>query len=369
MVEKIRAILAATTILMSIMLFYGWGSLQDILLMALALSPILVLTILMFYKKIKFPRRIDEQLVSLTLHMYVVSLGEVSPGDLVRIVAETRDYRYYSRIFARILDLAKRFGYGFIRATAKIAAATKPPLRDVLVRCQHVFSSISPRSYLEIEASMMMEEHSGYYERAVKAIEVFGGIYSALQSIAIFILMVVVLMVIFTNAPGAVYYAYALTPLMLIVMLIAFKVTAPMERLVYIDGYVRPRLYRVFRFSIIALPACTLISFIVGLSASIPFMFASIGLGALAPGLIAYLFERIVYKIDENYPTLIKSLGESMSSTSNLKSALYYALYLKLGPLKRLIKRAYARFKVGVRNEEVMRLFSAEAASYKIYPN
>ncbi|MEM2648838.1 MAG: hypothetical protein QXF59_06300 [Candidatus Bathyarchaeia archaeon] len=60
-------------------------------------------------------------------------------------------------------------------------------------------------------------------------------------------------------------------------------------------------------------------------------MLAFAGLGALIPGLMAYLLERSVYKNDENYPTLIKSLGESISSTSSLKSALHYVLYLEIG--------------------------------------
>lgn len=347
--------------------FYGmWGQ-QNILLIALALSPVLMLAMLLLYKRVKIPGKIDERLVSLILHMYVVSLGEASPDDLIRLIAETKDYGYYSGIFARIRDLAKKFGYGFTKATAKVAAMTKPPLKDILVRCQQVFSSVNPRSYLEIETSMIMEEYSGYYERSVKIMEIFGGIYTTFQSIAIFVLMVVVLMVVFANAPNMIFYAYALAPLMLMVMLIAFKVTAPKERFAYIDGEMRLKTYRMFRVLLLMFPAFALMSFIIGLNVGMPIALALTGLGALAPGLAAYLFERSIHKIDENYPTLIKSLGENISSTSSLKSALYHVLHLELGPLKRLVKRAYSRLKIGVGNEKVMRLFSAEAASYRVY--
>ncbi|MEM1515019.1 MAG: hypothetical protein QXH24_03090 [Candidatus Bathyarchaeia archaeon] len=74
-----------------------------------------------------------------------------------------------------------------------------------------------------------------------------------------------------------------------------------------------------------------------------------------------------INKIDENYPTLVKSLGENISSTSSLKSALYHVLHLELWPLKRIVKKAYSRLKIGAGNEKVMNLFSAEATSYRIY--
>ncbi|MEM0049883.1 MAG: hypothetical protein QXW39_05055 [Candidatus Bathyarchaeia archaeon] len=350
--------------------FYYGISQQNILFIALALSPILIFAVLMLFKRAKVPRRIDEQLVSLILHMYVISLGEAGADEIVRAVAETEDYGYYSKVFLRIRSLAKKFGYGFTKATAKVAAMTKPPLRDVLVRCQQFFSSMSPRSYLELENSMIMEEYSGYYERAVKTIEIFGGIYSALQSIVVFILMVVVLMVVFTNAPTIIYYVYGLTPLMLIVMLLAFKFTAPREKLVYIDREIKPKLYKIFRLSLAVVFICIayiLAQSIGGSGINVPLTLTLAGLGILMPGSIAYLFERSVYKIDENYPTLIKSLGENISSTSSLKSALYYILYLEIGPLKKLVKRVYSRLKVGISNERAMRLLSAETASYKVY--
>jgi archaellum biogenesis protein FlaJ (TadC family) len=91
------------------------------------------------------------------------------------------------------------------------------------------------------------------------------------------------------------------------------------------------------------------------------------GIAFLVPGFFAYKLETFVTKVDENYPTLIKGLGESMASSSSLQGALSYVLYLELGRLKNLIKRAFARVKLGVDNTKTLSLLSSETASHNVY--
>lgn len=369
--DKIPKVILSAAVVFALSIFalslYSRGDLLSFLLMGLAASTILVFLAYIYYGRIRIPKRMDELLVSLLLHMHVISLGEVGPDDLIDVIAETEDYGYYSRIFSRIRDVARKFGYGFTKATAKVAAMTKPPFKDVLVRCEQIFSSLDPKGYLELESSTMFEEYSGYYERAIKAMETFGGVYSTFQSVSVFIIMIVVLLVVFTNSPDVIYYAYAITPLTLIAMLVAFISLAPKEKFAYIDRNDPPRLYRLFRASLPLTIACIMPAFIFGSYLGAPYGLIVAGVGSLIPGLIAYRFERLIYKIDENYPTLIKSLGENMASASSLKSALYYVLYLELGPLKNLLKRAYARLELGISNEKTLSLLSAEAASHRVY--
>ncbi|MBS7607010.1 MAG: hypothetical protein QW502_02425 [Candidatus Bathyarchaeia archaeon] len=369
--DKIPKVILSAALVISLLflafLLYNKGDLLSLLLMGFAASAAVVFIVYVYYGRVKIPRRIDELLVSLLIHMHVISLGEVGPDDLVKVIAETEDYGYYSKIFDRIRDVARKFGYGFTKATAKVAAMTKPPFKDVLVRCEQIFSSLDPKGYLELESSTMFEEYSGYYERALKAMETFGGVYSTFQSVSVFIIMIVVLLVVFTGNTDVVYYAYVVTPLTLMAMLVAFISLVPKEKFTYIDKSDPPKLYRLFRAAISIPFACIMPAFIFGSYFGIPYGFAVVGLGVLLPGLIAYRFERLIYKIDENYPTLIKSLGENMASASSLKSALYYVLYLELGPLKKLLKRAYARLELGISNEKTMSLLSAEAASHRVY--
>ena len=82
---------------------------------------------LLFFIRKRIPTKIDEQLVSLLLHMYAISHGEITPDDLVKTIAETKDYGYYSEIFSKIRKLAKEYGYGVTKATSEMANTTKPP--------------------------------------------------------------------------------------------------------------------------------------------------------------------------------------------------------------------------------------------------
>lgn len=203
-------------------------------------------------------------------------------------------------------------------------------------------------------------------KRALKAMETFGGVYSMFQSVSVFIIMIVVLLVVFTGNPDVAYYAYAVTPLTLMAMLVAFISLVPKEKFAYIDKSDPPKLYRLFK-AVVSIPfACIMPAFIFSSYFGIPYGFAVIGLGALLSGLIAYRFERLIYKIDENYPTLIKSLGENRASASSEKRSILCSLS-RTWALKKLLKRAYARLELGISNEKTMSLLSAEAASHRVY--
>jgi len=74
-----------------------------------------------------------------------------------------------------------------------------------------------------------------------------------------------------------------------------------------------------------------------------------------------------VTAVDENYPTFIKALGENIASTSDLKAALEYVLYMELGPLRDLVSKASARLKLGISSETAFSLLASEASSHRIY--
>jgi archaellum biogenesis protein FlaJ (TadC family) len=325
------------------------------------------ITFLLFFIKKKIPTKIDEQLVSLVLHMYCISHGEITPDDLVQAIAETKDYGYYSQVFSRIRELAKEYGYGVTKATSEMAKTTKPPFKDVLIRCQQAFSSIRPKSYLELESSTMTEEYSGYYERAIKSIDMLGGVYSTLSSVSVFIIMILDILVVFTNAPEMVYFGYIVAAILLIAMYLGLRTAVPKDVLIHIDKNMPPKMYTRFRVALPIALACIVPAVLVGMIFGYPYGFLVCGLAFLLPGFFAYNFEKFVIKVNENYPTLIKGLGENMSSSSSLQNALSYVLYLELGRLKDLLRRAYARVKIGVDNAKTLSLLSSEAASHSVY--
>jgi archaellum biogenesis protein FlaJ (TadC family) len=330
-----------------------------------ALAGAVIFMLYMIRKKI--PAKIDEQLVSLLLHMYSLSQGQISPDDLVKRIAETKDYGYYSEIFSKIRQLAKEYGYGITKATAEMANQTKPPFKDILIRCQQAFSSPNPKGYLELEATTMIEEYSGYYERAIKSIEMLGGVYSTFSSVSTFIIMILDIIIVFTNEPSMVYFGYFIASAVLLVMYFGVRSVVPKDVLVHIDKQLQPKMYTRFKLVLPISLACIVPAVLVSIIFGVPYGFLLMGLALLPPGFLAYKFETYVTKINENYPTLIKGLGENMAASSSLQNALSYVLYLELGHLKNLLRRAFARVKIGVDNARTLSLLSSEAASHTVY--
>ncbi|MCS7120360.1 MAG: hypothetical protein RMJ07_01650 [Nitrososphaerota archaeon] len=320
-----------------------------------------------YYMREKPPTKIDEKLVTFLLHMYAVSHGQVDAEDLVNVVADNPDYGYYSKVFRKIRSLAKDLGYGFTKATAKIAETVKTPLKDILVRCVEVFSTTQPKGYLELEETTMAEEYSGYYQRSIESIRTIGGIFSTIQSVIVFIVMTLDILTIFMADPNVVYYAYGVSAVAILAIYAGLRAVVPGDALIHMDRKNQPALYRNFKLSLPIAAACIAPTIIIARMLGVPFAMLFYGAILVFPGLLANKFEYFVYKIDEHYPTFIKALGENMASTSDMKAALSYVLYMELGPLKALLKKALARARLGLSNEKALAMLSAEAGSHRVH--
>jgi len=336
----------------------------------LVLSMALAIAGLFAYLRRKYlPTKVDYNLITSIFHMYSLSLGETSPADMVRTIADNKEYGFYSDVFQRIRNLAEDMGYGFTKATAQIAEAVKSPLKDILVRCTSAFSSPRPRGYLEIESSTLMEEYSGHYERSIETIKTLGGIFTTFQSVTIFLLMTVALMSVFMIDPNAILFGYIISGISVVLMYVLFRAAAPRESVVYI-GEFPPDSYQGFKWSAIALvPSSGVLAFFIYLSKGPALAYIVFGIGVILPGIFGYRLENFVKKVDKNYPTFLKALGESLASTSDLKAAFSYILYMELGPLKKLSQEALARLKLGLSNTQALETLSSEAASHQAHIN
>jgi len=326
-----------------------------------------VILLLRHASRKRYPRKVDFTLTTVVFHMYGLSLGETSPEDLVRTIAENKEYGFYSKIFQRIRSLAKDFGYGITKATAKVADFVKPPLKDILVRFTNVFSSVEPRGYLEMESSMLIEEYSGYYTRSIETLKTLGGIFTSFQSVTVFLIMTIVILAIFMIDPNAIAFGYIIAASSVIMMYVLFRASSPRENLVYVGKYPH-KLYVSMKWSLIAMGLpLTAFSIMLYFSAGPPFAFMALGLTAIIPGIFGYMLEKHVNNIDRNYPTFLKALGENLASTSDLKAAFSYIKQMELGPFKKLVNEALARLRLGIGHEQTLETLSSEAASYQVH--
>ena len=371
-IKPVLALISASTLIFSV---YSLITGKDLTSIFAALSSSCSLIVMIFLSRLKnktisktaVSGKIDEELVLSILHMYVVSQGDVGPDQLVSSVAKMKEYGYYSRVFSKIREIAKDFGYGFAKAMTHMAELVKAPLKDILIRCTEALSTPEPKEYLELENSTLFEEYSGHYLRSIESIKTLGGVYGTFQSVSVFIVMTLDIMSTFINIPNIVYYSYVISAVAIMVMFLGFKAVIPKEKLVYIDGDNPPRLYRIFKLSMLVALSLAVPAALIGASISPPYGFIIFGASIILPGLLAYRFESFIIMIDNYYPTFIKALCENMASTSSIKSALSYVLHMELGPLKGLVKRALARLMFGIKMEKSIDLLSLESASYHIY--
>ena len=326
------------------------------------------LSVLMaFVGRERVPTKVNLQLVTAILHMHALSMGHVGPEDLVGTIADTEEYGFYSKVFKRIRSLAKKFGYGFTRATAQVAQTVKSPLREMLVRCTTVFSSEEPEGYLEMESSTLMEEYAGHYLRAIESLKMIGGVFTAFQSVLIFMVMTLAIMTVFMVDPNIVVFSYIISAVSLLIMCWMFRTVSPDDKTVHIGKFPPKSYLYVKRSLLVALPISVIAAFLVYRIYGPAFAFITIGLGMLVPGVIAYKFESHVYSIDDHYPTFLKALGENLASTADLKAALSYILYMELGPLKKMVQGALSRLKLGLAHDVALETLSSEAASHQAY--
>lgn len=322
---------------------------------------------LKYMEKKSVRSRIDQALTTVIFHMYSLSLGETTPTDLVKTIAENREYGVYCQVFKKIRNLANDFGYGVTNATGQIAKTVKSPLKDILVRCTNTFSSVEPKGYLEIETNMMMEEYSGYYARTIKTLENLGGVFASFQSITVFLIMTLVIMSVFMIDEAVIPLGYVISIIATVLMYFLFKSSAPTETIVYIGKY-PPKIFKLLKLSFfIIVPASAVLAALTYIQFGAPYAFIISGLGVTVPGVFGYLLERQVAQIDKNYPTFLKALGENLASTSDLKTAFAFILHMELGPLRKLVTSALARIKLDINHRQSLETLSEEAASYHVH--
>jgi len=362
---RLTAILGISAILSSIIPFYFFWQMDLVNGGLTSLLPLLLGTLTYASGRKEKVGKLDKMIVTAVIHMYAVSLGEVGSLDIIDAVASSPEYGKYCRIFKTVKDLAVGFGHGLTKALTSVAKAVKPPLRDVLIRMTEAFSTTTPRDFLELESSTILEEFSGYYTRSLESLKVIGGVFSTFQSISIFIVLTVAILTIFTANEYVIPFAYAVSVIAIVFMVVALKVVAPKETLVYV-GDAPPHAYKLFKATLALVPA----SFVLALAAqSYDLSLALLipGVLMLAPGLLAYKVEKSVLSLDEYYPSFIKALGENLASTLNLRAALEYAAHIQLGPLGKLVRKVIVWLKLGINYEKSLKLMALESGSHLLY--
>ncbi|MEM2184596.1 MAG: hypothetical protein QXD79_05300 [Candidatus Methanomethylicia archaeon] len=355
-------ILIASITPIIILIHYG----NQLLTVIYTIIPASIATITIINRMSKNIGKMDIKLALAITHMYTLSLGQTEPRTLIECISQSDEYKEYRKIFNTILNLAINLAQGLTKAISQVAEMVKPPLKDILIRMVEAFSTTKPRDYLELEHSTIMEEYMSYLNRTIETIRLLGGVYGTFQSVAILIILVTITMSIFLIDPQTIILSYIVSATSTIVILLAIKLVTPRDIMVY-AGKDSPPHQTVRYTAIILIPTSIIIFITIQLTIKISAIaFTSSGLTIAITGYIARKLEKKVAKYDEYYPTLIKTIGENLSTTLNPKSALIYSTHVHLGPLKKHVEHTISWINLGLDIEKSFKLMAEETASHTI---
>jgi len=311
---------------------------------------------------------VDEELLYVVAHMYAVSTGRPPRERLFELGSVSGlGYGEYSAVLTRIATLAKRWGYGFIKAIRIQAERVSNPLfRDFLIRLSEAMNvGEDLERFLGTEFKSILAEYEANYTRVLEAVKMLLGIYTASISSALFIIvnMILIALLIFGGVT-LVISAFLGTIIALAVLVYMIRKALPREKLVH-ELRVNIPERRLYAYTLlVAVTLGTVIGLgIFRLFKDPSYFMMSFGALLLVPGLVGRKIERKIKNTDTFFVVFIRSFGLTLSSVRNYASALRSLLRTEFGELTRPLKRLYARIINGVDKKVSWLYFIGETGS------
>ncbi|RLG75876.1 MAG: hypothetical protein DRO12_05020, partial [Thermoprotei archaeon] len=311
-------------------------------LIALLSSPLppLLAYILAALRKRRVLTHADEDLLYVIAHMYAVSTGRPPRERLFELGSVSGlGYGEYSAVLSKIAVLAKRWGYGFIKAI-KIQAeqVTNNLFRDFLVRLAEAMNvGEDLERFLGSEFESILAEYEASYTRVLEAVKMLLGMYTASMSSALFIIvnMILIALLIFGGVT-LVVVSFLGTIAALTALVFMIRKVLPREKLVH-DLSVNIPERRLYAYTLIT---AVVLGAVVGLGVfrifkDPSYFMISFGAFLIVPGFMGRKIEGKIKNVDSFFVVFIRSFGLTLSSVRNYASALRSLLRTDFGELTR----------------------------------
>lgn len=292
-------------------------------------------------------------LLSNLTYMAAASEGN-SPRDLILEWTLKQNYRTV-HYFRQVYVLAKRTGFEYSRAFQMVARRTKAEIvKSFLLRFAGAISSGYPeKDFLQEEAKVNREHYINGYYRSLETVTKWGDAYAALLvSVS---LVVVVAMISTMLSEISSIFVIALSVTMFFVtgfgVYIIYR-TSPYEVKTY-DNKGGPKARRWARklFFFIAIPGGMLAA-VLTITAGLPAALLVLGFSILPTGVMAWIDDAKVDKLDQETSTFIRALGNvSASLGSTVSNALSKMDRRSMGNLEPYIQRLQVRLSSNIKPE------------------
>ena len=267
--------------------------------------------------------------------------------------------------------LAKQLGFEYTRAFQLVAEKARASnVKSLLLRfAASISSDESERDFIVQEAKTEGERYAGEYERSVENLRKWTDAYAAIL-ISVTLIMVVSLVSTMMGSLDQIFIAImalVLTGVTSTGLFVIYKV-APVEQITYDAPRAITSHRKNARRMALALPVGLALALLIGPQLSLLFgasaAFLVIGVFLLPAGFFAWKDSGAVSKLDSEFPTFLRSMGNVAGSTGiTLTESLKRLDHKSMGSLESHIDRLNTRMSAQLPTEICWEAFRAETGS------
>lgn len=319
-------------------------------------------------------------------HMTVLSITNIDRMEVMRKLAEEREYGEFSREIRKIVHLVDGWNQSLDDAFRRRARAVpSEPVADFFERMAYTLNAGQGiDEFLLDEQAVMLEQYETVYESTLGNLDVLKDIYLSMILAMTFALVFAVVLPILTGTHPTLTVAIVLVIFFFVQLgfYIAIRSMVPYDPIWFHPEDISAAGERRLQLSMVAGGGIAVLGIVVvGMSffgvanmPSLPFgsiplpLYIAIPLTPLViPGVVFYIEEQRVKRRDAEFPSFIRALGSVESAKQSTTTEVLTSLRRKdFGPLTEDINNLYKRLNMRINNELAWRHFAADANSFLI---
>ncbi len=309
------------------------------------------------------------------MHYYITQMGSIATAetprlDIIRIVAENKDYRELAQETRKIYDLVTIWHMSLSDSCRFISKLTPSIIfEDFLDRFAHALQSGEDvKSFLFAEQNVVMNEYESMYNGALYSVEIVKELFVSLVMSLIFLASFAVIMPVITGMNAELLMAIVVVVFLVtdVVVVMFTKSKVPQDPAWNRSSALTKDKIKLYRSIPISIGGCIIVGIALMIHGNID---TSIAVAMfLTPlvytGHVARKIEKSIRRKDENFPAFIRSLGSSAGARGGVIDDALKALRIHdFGPLTQDVNNLYKMLATRIDKFASWNHFSANTGS------
>lgn len=336
-----------------------------------------------FIEKFKQSVKLRNFYSIMILHLYSLSTVTSSPRDVINIAGRSR-YALgdLTTIFGKISMLVNRWNYTLHKATQLVSSTIREDnIKKFLQRLSYSLNmGVDLENFMKIEYEKLLETSSAEFDRAVEKVKRYIEAYSALLTSAAFlsVSMLLTSMIYGVEIGKILTYSVLMIAGTLATIIFLMAKALPPDPILHSEEPAPHSLKLVEKINSLIFILCIALSITLFILLNnnvdgggptissltpIPLPLITAGIPLLIVGRIGRKWVKQVEKIDENYPSFVKSLGDAISVTNSLKESSKILEINDYGALNKLVRRLRRRLEAGFEQNKSLNILGVESLS------